>query len=98
MKIESISNLASFYLKKSAYSLDQRLQQLSKIPSFAARIKFCNENFNKITSGSARVIYQYDNDYVIKLAKNDKGLAQNNTESDGFLQQNYDIITKAIDS
>lgn len=48
-----------------------------------------------ISSGSSRLVYSYKNKYAIKVAKNKKGLAQNEVESDWGLQQ-YDVATKLI--
>lgn len=39
-----------------------------------------------LTSGSSRLVYKIDN-YAIKIAKNKKGIAQNETEADWSLQQ-----------
>lgn len=75
------------------------LQQLSGLPSFNQRIKFCNTNFQKLKAGSSRIAYNYDENHVLKLAKNNAGIAQNSTESDGFIQQGYkSIVANVIDS
>jgi hypothetical protein len=85
-------------LVKIVNASDPKLEQLSQAPSFAARVRLAITMFPRLTSGSARVIFDYNPGYVLKLAKNEKGIAQNSTEADGFLQQNYDhLITKVID-
>jgi hypothetical protein len=87
------------FLYKIAIITDQRLKQLSKLPSFAARIKFCNENFKKLQAGTARIAYEYSPELVIKLAKNEKGIQQNDTESDYGLHDMYpELLTNVIDS
>lgn len=69
------SKLNNFLIKIAVIS-DPKLQELSKLPSFAAKVRFCDANFQKIKAGSSRIGYHYNNDYVLKLAKNEKGQAQ----------------------
>jgi len=82
--------LQSFVLKVATLS-DERLEELSSIRSFTDRLKFCNKHWEKLGAGSSRVVFDYNADSVLKLAKNKKGLEQNAVECDGFLQ-NYDVI------
>ena len=50
--------------------------------SFAARKRYCDEHLSKIASGTGRIVYKIDDEKVLKLAKNKKGLAQNEVEID----------------
>jgi len=84
------------YASKVASVSDERIQKLRSLKSFVARKAFCDQNFPKIGAGSSRIAYDYSPDFVLKLAKNAKGIAQNNAESDGFLQQS-EIIPKILD-
>jgi hypothetical protein len=78
---------------------DPKLTQLSLLKSFAAKIKFCNENFQKIRAGSGRIAYHYSPTLILKLARNSRGIAQNNVENDNFIQQHYkDLIAQVKDS
>jgi len=52
------------------------------LKSFASRKKYCDEHLKKIAQGSSRIVYYIDNEKVLKLAKNKKGLAQNEIEID----------------
>ena len=52
------------------------------LKTFKERIEYCEANLKKIGSGSSRIVYQVDNNKVLKLAKNKKGIAQNETEID----------------
>lgn len=56
------------------------VEEFKKLSSFNARIKYCEEHLQRISSGSARIAYKIDDQKVLKLAKNKKGLAQNNVE------------------
>lgn len=50
--------------------------------SFNQRVKYCEENLKRISSGSSRIVYLIDEEKVLKLAKNKKGIAQNEVEID----------------
>ena len=56
------------------------LNTIDGIRSFNGKINFANENLNRLGSGSGRIVYDIDNDKVLKLAKNSKGIAQNAEE------------------
>lgn len=75
------------------------INRLSSIESFRGRIRFCNEHFKRIASGSSRCVYQLDSDTALKLATNEKGVAQNTTESDFGLATMYEgILNPPMDS
>lgn len=42
------------------------------LTKFAERVRYCEENLQRISSGSARIVYKIDNEKVLKLAKNEK--------------------------
>ena len=68
------------------------------LQSFNKRALYCEQHLQRISSGSARIVYKIDNEKVLKLAKNKKGLAQNEVEieygGDYYLQ---DVLAKVID-
>jgi hypothetical protein len=61
------------------YSSDWNKEIFDNLPSFAARIRYCTERLQRISSGSSRVVYIIG-DKVLKVAKNKKGLSQNENE------------------
>lgn len=66
--------------------------------SFAQQVRYANSNLRRMASGSARIIYEISDDRVLKLAKNAKGIAQNEVEGDWGLQSMYgDIISKVVE-
>jgi hypothetical protein len=65
------------------------VEEFKKLTSFNARIKYCEANLQRISSGSSRIVYKIDDEKVLKLAKNRKGLAQNETEIE--YSQYYDL-------
>lgn len=56
------------------------MEKFKSLSSFAARIRYCGEHLQRISSGSSRIVYKIDNEKVLKLAWNKKGLAQNEVE------------------
>ena len=51
------------------------------IPTFNGKINYCKNHLGKqLSSGSSRIVWQIDNNRVLKLAKNRKGIAQNEAE------------------
>jgi hypothetical protein len=56
------------------------IEEFNDLGSFSSRIHYCEKNLQRISSGSSRIVYKIDDTKVIKIAKNRKGLAQNNVE------------------
>jgi hypothetical protein len=56
------------------------MEHFKSLDSFAARIKYCEEHLTRLASGSSRIVYMIDDEKVLKLAKNKKGIAQNEVE------------------
>jgi len=94
--VESIQNgfLAIFENLDAPPHFD--VKDLKTIKSFAGRTKYISQRLEKIGAGSSRAAYLIDNDTVLKLAINKKGLAQNNVESD--VANMYDIVPEVIDA
>ena len=84
-------------IEEMAYPTSFSMEEFKSINSFAQRIRYCNQHLNRINSGSGRIIYQIDDEKVLKLAKNQKGIAQNGVEAEGYIQ-NYDIVSKVFDT
>ena len=58
-----------------------RLDVLTNSKTFGERIKYCiNMLGSPIGIGSSRVVFQLDDDSVLKLARNEKGIGQNREE------------------
>jgi len=62
-------------------SLGVVLRNLGKLQTFTARKKYAEENLERLSSGSSRLTYLTNAKTVIKLASNEKGLAQNEAET-----------------
>lgn len=86
----------SFFYEEYPASFD--LEKFKNLKSFRERVEYCNSNLRRLGSGSSRIVYQVDNDKVLKLAKNSKGIAQNEVEIDysRYNDINY-IFAKVFD-
>lgn len=56
--------------------------------TFKDRIAYCESNLKRLSSGSGRIVYMIDDEKVLKLSKNQKGVAQTEVEAD-WGQQDY---------
>lgn len=56
------------------------MEKFKSLSSYNKRIQYCNDNLERIASGSARIVYKVNNSKVLKLAKNPKGIDQNEVE------------------
>jgi hypothetical protein len=73
------------------------LQTLSSFKYFKQRLEYCREHLGKITgNGSSRVVFQINDQTCLKLAKNQKGIAQNEHESEWY-KQSLDCFPKIFD-
>lgn len=73
------------------------LQKLSSITSFNQRLAYCRQHLGSaIGNGSSRVVFQLDDQKCLKLAKNQKGIAQNEHEAEWY-KQSLDCFPKIFD-
>lgn len=84
------SQYKSAILNEMAYPQSFNLDVFKSLNTFQKRIQYCNQNLKRIGSGSSRIVYQIDDQKVLKLAKNKKGISQNEVECDGLINS-YDI-------
>lgn len=83
-------NLALNEAQDDTFSFDD----LNNIRSFAKRVEYCKMHLgNPIGRGSSRVVFQLDDEKVLKLAMNRKGVAQNNVEYDKYAET-YNVTPK----
>ena len=74
------------------------LDEFLNIRSFAGKVRYANNKLKRMASGSARIIYDIDGKTVLKLAKNPKGIAQNEVEAS--LGTDYyvgDLVAKVLE-
>lgn len=96
---ESLNSELIESLLDEDYPTTWDIDQFKALRKFSERVKYCEANLQRISSGSSRIVYKIDDTKVLKLAKNQKGIAQNETEiewgQDGYYGQ---ILARTIES
>ena len=74
--------------------------EFKKMWSFAARKRYAEENLRRIAQGSGRIVFELGSDKVLKLAKNQKGVAQNEVEINMGMHDYYakDTVTEVFEA
>ncbi len=65
------------------------LSNVEKLETYAARKKYAEANLKHLSSGSSRIVYLTPGKTIVKLAKNDKGIAQNKAEANPKMKSKY---------
>lgn len=66
----------NIYVNEMAYPNVFDMEYFKTLKSFKSRVDYCEEYLTRISSGSSRIVYRIDDEKVLKLAKNRKGIAQ----------------------
>lgn len=82
-------------LPPKSKNLKEILKNIENLETFNAREKYAEITLSHISSGSSRIVYKASDGTIIKLAKNDKGLAQNKAESNPKMKSKF--LNKVID-
>lgn len=80
-----------------AYPTTFNMDEFKSLTSFAARIRYCQERLKRLSSGSSRIVYQIDDEKVLKLAKNKKGIAQNQAEGGDYYKNSIGCFAEIYD-
>lgn len=80
------------------YPLSWNLEEFKKMGSFKKRMTYCEMHLQKLAAGSGRIVYKIDEKMVLKLAKNAKGIAQNEVEIGLGSHYFSHIVAQTIDS
>lgn len=73
------------------------LKELSSLTSFRQRLMYCTKHLGMtIGNGSSRVVFQVNDQLCLKLAKNQKGVAQNQLEGEAY-KERYDCMPKVYE-
>ena len=76
-------------LPENSSDLSVILKNLEKLETYGARKKYAEKNLEHLSSGSSRIVYLSPEKTVIKLAKNDKGIAQNKAEANPKMESKF---------
>lgn len=95
-----IKNMIREGLIGEDYPMSFSMDKFKSLNTFKQRISYCQKNLkNYIGEGSARMVFMIDDTKVLKLAMNEKGLAQNKSELELSRNPKYkDIVALTIDS
>lgn len=85
MSLNFKNYLSDILIIESIENEEFDFEKISELKSFSARIKYVQSRFPKIGMGSSRVVFDIGDGKVLKLARNEKGKAQNEAESDYYL-------------
>jgi len=102
---EKLLHQSLFFLKlaeelpANSKNLKTILKNIESLDNYNSRKEYAEKNLTHLSSGSSRIVYQADDNTIIKLAKNDKGLAQNKVEANPKMKSKYlnKIISHAKD-
>lgn len=84
-------------MNEMAYPVLFDINVFKSLKSFSKRIQYCEKFLQRIASGSARIVYKIDDEKVLKLAKNAKGIAQNEVEGGDYYLQKIGCFAKTFD-
>lgn len=76
-------------LPKNSKDLSTILKNLEKLETYNARKKYAETNLKHLSSGSSRIVYETSDKTIVKLAKNDKGIAQNKAEANPKMKSKF---------
>ena len=84
-------------LPENSKDLKTILKNLEQLETYQARKKYAEKNLEHLSSGSARIVYKASDGTIIKMAKNDKGIAQNKAEANPKMTSKFlnEIISHA---
>lgn len=83
------------YLNEQVLSTND-IDNFKQLHKFSDRMKYADENYKLLNKGTGRYVYDINNEYVLKLAKNNKGIEQNKTEINISKNGKYNDITANV--
>lgn len=98
MKKIIVSEKQKAFLLNEDFPSSWNWADFKMLTSFAARKKYCETHLTRLKQGSSRITYKVDNETVLKLAFNAKGIAQNEVEADYSLHDWYSNVLTNINA
>jgi uncharacterized protein YpmB len=68
-------------LPENSTDLPTVLKNIERLETYQARKNYAEKNLEHLSSGSSRIVYLAPDKTIIKVAKNDRGIAQNEAEN-----------------
>lgn len=76
-------------LPENSKDLKTILKNIESLENYNSRKEYAEKNLKHLSSGSSRIVYSTPKDTIIKLAKNDKGIAQNEAECNSKMKSKF---------
>jgi hypothetical protein len=76
-------------LPANSKDLKTVLSNIEDLENYNSRVEYAEDNLKHLSSGSSRVVYLTPKETIVKLAKNDKGIAQNKAESNPKMKSKF---------
>ena len=97
MNINKLLRFANLYyslasseeLPADSKDLKTVLKNISNLETYTARKNYAEKNLKHLSSGSSRIVYLTPEKTIIKMAKNDKGIAQNKAEANPKMRSKF---------
>lgn len=97
MNINKLLRFANLYyslasseeLPADSKDLKTVLKNISNLETYTARKNYAEKNLKHLSSGSSRIVYLTPEKTIVKLAKNDKGIAQNKAEANPKMRSKF---------
>ena len=94
---EMLCERKDFVIDEMAYPISFDFEKFKSIRSFTGKQKYAKQHLlGKVGVGSSRAVFKIDDEKVIKIAMNDKGVSQNSVEAEGH-KQKYDVAARVFD-
>jgi hypothetical protein len=87
----------NYLMNEMAYPTSFNMDVFKNLPTFAKRIEYCQSRLQRLSSGSSRIVYKVDNEKVLKLAKNRKGIAQNECEASDYYKKSIGCFAEVYE-
>lgn len=86
-----------FHSLASSEDLKKTLKEIEELEHYNARKEYAEKHLEHLSSGSSRIVYLSPEKTIIKMAKNDKGIAQNKAECNPKMKSKYlnEVISHA---
>lgn len=86
---QSLAAAEAEELPEDSDDLRTILKNIEKLETYHARKKYAERNLKHLSSGSSRIVYLTPEKTILKLAKNDRGIAQNKAEANPKMKSKY---------
>lgn len=84
-------------LEEAAYPSNFNMEEFKSIKTYEGRVRYCEERLRYLGKGSARIVFLIDDNTVLKLARNPKGVAQNEVEGGDWYLAKIELFPEVYD-